>query len=282
MSLKILIFGGRGWLGSMLVEALADHHEVIVSTLRLDNTAAVKQELELLRPDRVISTVGRTHGPGSNTIDYLEGKDKLVENLRDNLYSNVSLAVLCQQLKIHLTYMGTGCIFAYSDDKKIFTEEDEPNFYGSSYSVVKGFSDRLMKMFPLVLNVRIRMPISSKANPRNLITKLINYRYISSSPNSMTVLDDLIPVLVRGIINGDTGTINLVNPGTITHEEILEIYKDVVDPSHQYTLISYEEQQKLLKSERSNTELDTTNLEKKYGPIPHIKESVRNVLMKYK
>ena len=45
-----------------------------------------------------------------------------------------------------------------------------PNFFGSSYSVVKGFTDRLMKLYDEnVLNLRIRMPITGEQNSRNFI-----------------------------------------------------------------------------------------------------------------
>lgn len=53
--------------------------------------------------------IGRTSGPGCNSIDYLE--DKLKENINDNLYSPLILSLLCDYYKIHLTYLGTGCIF---------------------------------------------------------------------------------------------------------------------------------------------------------------------------
>jgi len=57
-----------------------------------------------------------------------------------------------------------------------FTEQSEPNFFGSGYSTVKGFTDQLMKMFgKTVLNLRIRMPITGEMNSRNFITKITTY-----------------------------------------------------------------------------------------------------------
>ena len=55
--------------------------------------------------------------------------------------------------------MGTGCIFSeieqnYGDG---YTEEDKPDFFGSSYSTVRGYSDRIMHFFEnSALNLRIR------------------------------------------------------------------------------------------------------------------------------
>ena len=230
--MKWLIYGSKGWIGGMVINYIKNNlpEEVVYEGLsRVDNEKEVEEELKLIKPNRVLSFIGRTHGPGYSTIDYLEQKGKLVENIKDNLYSPMFLALLCKKYDIHFTYMGTGCIFTYSEEKDVFNEEDEPNFFGSSYSTVKGFTDRLMHFFnDCVLNVRIRMPIVGNHHPRNFITKIVNYKKICSIDNSMTVLDDLIPILVDMVVNKITGTINLTNPGVISHNEILEMYKKYI------------------------------------------------------
>jgi len=74
------------------------------------------------------------------------------------------------------------------DSLKISTQ-----FFGSSYSIVKGFTDRLMKLYgDSALTVRIRMPITDEFNERNFITKITNYQKVCSIPNSMTVLNELL------------------------------------------------------------------------------------------
>ena len=135
------------------------------------------------------------------TIDYLEQEGKVKENVRDNLFSPISLALLCNKYDMHFTYLGTGCIFSYTEDKsKMFTEEDLPNFFGSGYSTVKGYTDRLMHLFDNVLNLRIRMPIIGEDNSRNFITKITSYDKICSIPNSMTVLPELLPIALDMMI----------------------------------------------------------------------------------
>lgn len=281
--MKWLIFGGKGWIGSQVIQILLKNdQDIINSNIRADDEKGVEEILIKEKPDRVISLIGRTHGPGYSTIDYLEQKGKLIENVRDNLYGPFVLATLCQKHNIHLTYLGTGCIFTYDSEKKVFVEDDKPNFFGSSYSTVKGFTDRMMKFFPNILNVRIRMPITADKSPRNFITKIINYSKICSIDNSMTVLPELLPIMIDMAINKKTGTINLTNPGVINHNEILKMYKEIIDPNFTWENFDIDEQKKVLLSERSNNCLNTYRLETMYPNVKHIKESVRCILEEMK
>ena len=144
---------------------------------------------------------------------------------------------MCQNRNIHLTYLGTGCIFTYDQNhpegnlETGFLETDHANFFGSSYSTVKGYTDRLIQRYKNVLNLRIRMPITNEYNPRNFITKITTYDKICSLPNSMTVLPELLPKVFELSQRNYTGTLNLTNPGCITHNEILTMYRDLVDPN---------------------------------------------------
>jgi 3,5-epimerase/4-reductase len=278
--MKWLLYGSNGWIGGMVKKYLEGLNEQVVDAkARADDEISVELEIESCKPDRILCFIGRTHGPGYSTIDYLEQKGKLVENVRDNLYSPLVLAILGQRHNIHVTYLGTGCIFTYRDEKVIFTEDDNPNFFGSGYSTVKGFTDRLMRFYDShVLNLRIRMPIVGYHNPRNFITKITKYEKICSIQNSMTVLEDMIPLLVDLAKDKITGTVNLTNPGTIEHNEILEMYKKYVDAEFTWKNFTLEEQSKILLSERSNNELDNTLLKQLCPGIKDIKTSVEEIL----
>ena len=277
--MKWLVYGSKGWIGGMVVSELVKKGEqVVAAEARADQEDAVEQEIQAVQPDRIICLIGRTHGPGFSTIDYLEQKGKLVENVRDNLYSPVVLALLGKKYGIHVTYLGTGCIFTYKDEERVFTEDDRPNFFGSGYSTVKGFTDRIMHFFSdSTLNLRIRMPIVGYHHPRNFITKITTYEKICSIPNSMTVLPDMIPILIQLAADKKTGTLNLTNPGVISHNEILALYKQHVDPSFEWKNFTLEEQAKILLSERSNNELDAGHLKDLVPSIKNITESVEDL-----
>ena len=289
--MKILIYGSEGWIGKQIINYLDNINiEYIKGLSRVDNIEQLEKEIINVNPTHVLSLIGRTHGKIDNkdypTIDYLEQEGKLVENIRDNLYSPLNLALITQKHYIHFTYLGTGCIFDYDDEHPFgqeingFTEKSLPNFFGSSYSIVKGFTDRIMHMFP-ILNLRIRMPINSDNNPRNFITKIINYDKICNISNSMSVLPELIPIIIDLMRNHYKGTVNLTNPGLVSHNEILEMYREIVDPDFEWVNFSIEEQNNILESKRSNNYLDTSLLQKLYPNVKNIKDSIRDCLVNY-
>ena len=283
--MKVLVYGGKGWIGDQMIGHLERMgHQPIIAQARADDYDGVSRELDEIRPDRVFSSIGRTYGTHNGksypSIDYLELPGHLSINLRDNLIGPITLAELCQKRGIHLTYIGTGCIFNYDDQHtypgdsqnpynpknyeviKGFTEQDAPNFFGSSYSIVKGQTDQLMNRYDdTVLNCRIRMPITADYNSRNFITKILKYEKICNVQNSMTILPQILPIIVKMMENGETSTYCMTNPGTVSHNEILDRYREKIDPGFKYNNFSLEEQDKILLSKRSNNYLETKKLE---------------------
>ena len=285
----VYILGHKGWIGQMFINALESQN----IPYKLSNTRGEDDEVceEIKGCTHVFCCVGRTYGTIDgikyNTIDYLEHPNTLEENINDNLYVPLRVAIHCSQNNIHFTYLGTGCIYTYQEnDISLVQETTKPNFKGSKYSLVKSYTNNLINMLP-VLHLRIRMPITFSKSNRNLIDKLVNYKHICSIPNSMSILDELIPIAVEMLKNKIIGPFNFTNPGVITHNEILEMYKELVDPNHTWKNITIEEQDKLLLGKRSNNYMDTKKLEnfkKEYAcnlPYSNIKEGVRNVLERY-
>ena len=290
MSITWFGFGFKGWIGGLFTDYLRTYREadtVLFAQSRGDDEASVAAELRALPSDTVVvSFLGRTHGDGCSTIDYLESSGKLPENIRDNLFAPAVISLLCHQLGLHFTYLGTGCIFEYDDDHRIggvgFAETDKPNFTGSQYSVVKGFTDRLMHLLPSTLNLRIRMPITGRPNSRNFITKIASYQKIISVENSMSVLPTLFPALVSLVQRRITGTLNFCNPDAISHNDILNMYIAEVDRTFTYQNFTVAEQDKILKSRRSNNTLDTSRLSQLCPEIPDIRTACLAMLTEYK
>ena len=292
--MKVLVYGSKGWIGSQFILLLKYYNiNFVEGNERVDNIKKLTTEIESVKPTHIISFIGRTHGTHEGkvytTIDYLEQPGCLKFNVRDNLFSPLVLAKLCRDRNIHYTYSGTGCIFnfdiehPFGEEVNGFTEECKPNFFDSSYSTVKGYTDQLMSMYEdSVLNLRIRMPITGEDNPRNFITKITTYKKICSIPNSMTVLPDLLPLVIKMMESKTTGTVNLTNPGLVSHNEILEMYKEYVDKDFNWKNFTVEEQNKILASKRSNNFLDTSKLQKMFPEVKNIKESIKQLLLNYK
>ncbi len=292
--MRWLVFGAKGWIGSQVCERLvAVGESVIECNEHFLSFEQLREAVELARADRIVCAIGRTYGPGFTTIDYLEQTGKLEENLISNLLLPTWIAQAAKG--IPMLYFGTGCIYESNSSKKIFTESDTPNFTGSSYSTVKGITDRLMQGFPHVINARIRMPISEDYHPRDFITKLLGYSKITSLPNSMTVLSDILPLLLALLEDGRFfGTVNAVNPGLADHVWILETHKIITGKHHDYSLESFEVQSKRLHSKRSNNQLECAKLQswhaflhpeiaKKYSlpsTIPSLQESLERTIQR--
>ena len=50
---------------------------------------------------------------------------------------------------------------------------------------------------------------------------------------------------------------NYTNPGTVSHNEILQMYKEFIDPDFKWSNFTIEEQSKVIVAARSNNLLDT-------------------------
>jgi len=98
----------------------------------------------------------------------------------------------------------------------------------------------------------------------------------------MTILNDFYPIIVDLIKRNEKGTINLTNPGLISHNEILEMYKEIVDNDFKWENFTIEEQNKVLASERSNNKLDSNKLLSLYPNVRDIKTGIRECLIQIK
>lgn len=280
-----MVFGSTGWIGGLLVNYLQKQGKNVVSARsRLENTHDVAQELDQHKPTFVLNAAGLTGRPN---VDWCE--DHKQEVVGVNVIGTLALADACEKRGIHLTNFGTGCIYSYDSAHALgsgvgFTEVDAPNFTGSFYSLTKGMVQKLLENYKFTLTLRVRMPISDDLNPRNFITKISRYERVVNIPNSMTVLQDLLPISIIMTERRLTGTYNFTNPGVVSHNEILDLYKQYINPEFSYRNFTLEEQAKILKAERSNNELDSHKFVNALPDvnIPHIKDSIVKVFQRMK
>jgi len=271
-----LVYGGKtGWIGQKLVALLTEQEQIVhTGTARLENRESLEREIAEIHPDFIINAAGVTGVPN---VDWCE--DHQQETIRSNIIGALNLADIACMHNIHMTNFGTGCIYEYDDEHTMdnnvgFVETDEPNFEGSFYSKTKLMLDKLLASYPNVLNLRLRLPIASQLHPRNLISKITKYQKVVNIPNSISVLDDLLPIAIKMAERNLTGNYNFTNPGTISHNEILALYKKYVDPEFTWVNFTLEEQSKVIKAPRSNNHLDVSKLLKEFPDLLPVKESM--------
>lgn len=135
--------------------------------------------------------------------------------------------------------------------------------------------EELIIEYENVCTLRVRMPISSDlSNPRNFITKISRYNKVVNIPNSMTVLDELLPISIEMAKRNCSGIWNFTNPGVVSHNEILEMYRDYIDPKFTWVNFNLEEQAKVIVAPRSNNELDASKLKNEFPELLSIKDSI--------
>lgn len=274
---RFLIFGRTGWIGGMLGTILTDcGHTWRFADSRLENRQDLLQEIEQYKPTHVLNAAGLTGRPN---VDWCEENKE--EVIRVNVCGCLNLADVCVLKGVHCLIFATGCIFEYDTLHPLgsgigFTEEDSPNFTGSFYSKTKGMAEGLLREYKEnVCVLRVRMPISSDLqSKRNFIYKIKNYAKIVNIPNSMTVLDELLPFSIEMSMRKLTGVYNFTNPGVISHNELLDLYRDYLEPDLTYTNFSLDEQAKILRAGRSNNELDSSKLLKEFPNMLGIRDSV--------
>lgn len=278
-ALKFLIYGRTGWIGGLLGQICEKQGIPFeYANGRLENRAQIQIDIQNVKPTHVFNAAGVTGRPN---VDWCESHKP--ETIRTNVVGTLNLADVCRDQGLLLMNFATGCIFEYNDAHPEgsgigFKEEDNPNFTGSFYSKTKAMVEELLKEYENVCTLRVRMPISSDlSNPRNFITKITRYNKVVNIPNSMTVLDELLPISIEMAKRNCKGIWNFTNPGVVSHNEILEMYRDYIDPNFKWVNFNLEEQAKVIVAPRSNNELDTFKLKAEFPELLPIKDS----LLKY-
>ncbi|KAF1002533.1 trifunctional UDP-glucose 4,6-dehydratase/UDP-4-keto-6-deoxy-D-glucose 3,5-epimerase/UDP-4-keto-L-rhamnose-reductase RHM1-like [Apium graveolens] len=275
-ALKFLIYGRTGWIGGLLGELCEKQGiQYEYGRGRLEYRSQLVSDLQIVKPTHVFNAAGVTGRPN---VDWCESHK--TETIRTNVTGTLTLADVCREQGLLMINFATGCIFEYDaahpEGSGIgFKEEDTPNFHGSFYSKTKAMVEELLKDYDNVCTLRVRMPISSDlSNPRNFITKISRYNKVVNIPNSMTVLDELLPISIEMAKRNLKGIWNFTNPGVVSHNEILEMYKQYIDPSFKYSNFTLEEQAKVIVAARSNNEMDGSKLKTEFPELLSIKESL--------
>jgi|SRR6185436_12834779 len=231
------------------------------------NDYSIDRLFEVYKPDVLINCIGKTGVPN---VDWCESNKEITATTNTAL--PILLAEKCSKKSVHLINIGSGCIYfgkssnIYLGSSRIehsasdigWKENDFAN-PKSFYSRTKYACDLVLEDMPHVTTLRIRMPISEKNHPRNLINKLIGYKQIIDIPNSVTFIKDLQNCVQWCIENNKSGIFHVTNPQPLSAVQIMMEYKKYV-PEHTFEVITEQQLDNLTIAKRSNCILNTDKL----------------------
>jgi 3,5-epimerase/4-reductase len=272
--MNTLIFG-RGFLGRRFSESLSDS---FLCEGDITDDAAVRADLARHRPRAVLNCAGKTGAPN---VDWCETHP--FETYRANVIGPLVLAAACADAGVYMLHLGSGCIFYGPSPAPGGWREDDHANPSALYSRTKYAADLVLSRLPNVGIARLRMPIDGMPGPRNLITKLSRYTQVIDVENSVTVVDDLVPLVAALIERRAVGVFHATNPGVMRHRDLLALYSSLVDPSHRYDLIRENElvARGLAVSARSNCILSSSRLDALGLTMRPVDVALRDVMEKY-
>lgn len=287
---------------------IADHlpYEKYTKKLPIDSGLTFEERvIDKYRPDVVINCIGKTGRPN---VDWCEKNKE--ETVLINTALPIVLADACARHSIRLIQIGSGCIyfgesphhhylqgdgsavpdigpattswtFVYPSIKidDGWREEDFANPI-SHYSKSKYACDLALNTMKHVCTLRIRMPISDRDNPRNLINKLRGYKQIIDIPNSMTFLSDLTRCVEWAVDKERSGIYHVANPEPLTAAQIMTEYKRYF-PKHEFEIINEWQLDNLTLAKRSNCILDTQKLQSAGFTMTPSKEALEKTMAEY-
>jgi dTDP-4-dehydrorhamnose reductase len=241
------------------------------------------------KPDVIINCIGKTGRPN---VDWNETHQ--TETYQANVILPLMLAQWCEKHGVRLIHIGSGCIYyGHSPHRKLVQnpfhnfewvepgwKEVDPANPRSYYSKSKYSCDLAIGDLPNTTILRIRMPVSDRDTPRNLINKLKGYDQLIDVQNSMTFTSDFVRCVQWFVDNELPGIYHVANPGTLSAVEIMQEYQKYV-PSHQFSVISEEQLDKLTTAKRSNCVLNTDKLQQTGFTMTPAKEALTLCMKNY-
>lgn len=281
MRLKKVFITGRGQLGAFYKDHFESFGAKVVaygSELDVRNEEMVRVKVKEFGPDLVVHTAAKTN------IDWCE-QHKL-EAFDINTLGADTVGKVCQEENIYLLHISSGCVLESKSAEDAQAEFVVPSplcFYSwTKVWAEEMLSHRQRKYGLKVLLLRPRQLLSAKVDPRNALTKMLTYTKFIDTPNSCTVVEDLMEVTDKLLNLEATGVYNVVNPGVTTPYEIATALKEIVKPEMNFMKISKQELNKMTLAERVDAVLNTKKLNDLGIRLKEIHERMREIMRELK
>ncbi len=264
---KILIFG-NGQIGNFYRDYFFTEtdHKVVLSTANITKMGELEDEFKRLQPTVVINTAGKTN------LEWIM-KNQL-EAFNVNVLGADNIAKLCDRHGAYYIFLSSGCIFESVDENDAKTEKDEPSPQ-AYYSWTKVWAEQLInykksdEFKSLIL--RPRQPISSEVNHKNMLVKLLTFTRYIDTPNTGTVIEDLMDWTQKLMEKRVTGVVNAANEGYSTPYKIALMLKEHVLPELEVGYMSKEELDAITPVKRVDTIVNVDKLKKHVKVEPYEK-----------
>ncbi len=186
-TMKILVLG-NGYIGSKIIKYFnADFLEKRIEDM-------VKEDF--VGYDVVINTIAKTN------VDWCEENDCYEVN------TNQAIRI-GKLVDGKYVFISTACIFP-----KPLCE----------YAWSKVKAEQGIEKIENHLIIRPRLPISNDEHQKNTLTKILNYKTLSTTKESFTIVEDMLEALEKLLLQDARGTYNVINDGSISPSEIADIF----------------------------------------------------------
>lgn len=284
----ILLIGASGYIGQAFAEVLTEKNIKFLplSRSKLDYTQSnlfyyfLKTNIHHF--DVLINCSGYV---GKPNVDVCE--DNKEQCIKSNIMLPERISEFCSNLMIKYVHVSSGCI--YNGYDKEFTEEDEPNFTFNNdkysfYSGSKAYAERLVNINNSYI-CRLRIPFDNVNNPRNYISKLINYDKLLNAKNSITNRKEFVNACLYLLDNNCSfGIYNIVNTGSVSTEQVCSLINQHLKINKDFKYFGSEEEFYSLgaKAPRSNCLLNNFKLSSTGFKIKDAAESIEESLKNWK
>lgn len=264
----IILFGATGYIGQEFKKQLETQNTQVYLWPNAHKTTFKDLEdwydeagYPLIKG--VINAAGSTGKPNVDACEL----DK-ESTMHGNVVWPQMLTDWCMLNDIPLGHVSSGCIYTgRRSDGKPFTEDDEPNFTFnqnncSFYSGTKALAEKIVSKWEKSYIWRLRIPFEENNNPRNYLSKMLNYKKLLNAENSISNKQEFVSACIESMKRKvPYGIYNVTNTGHTTTEEVVKLLKKTIAKDRQFEFVNDDDFYKTLaKTPRSNCVMSNEKL----------------------
>jgi dTDP-4-dehydrorhamnose reductase len=272
---RILIFG-NGQIAHFYENFYKDKNvEMRIAQTDVTDLEEVRTAIEDFKPTVVINTAAKTN------LEWC-GNNRL-EAFNVNVLGAGNIAKACDEAGVYFIHFSSGCIFSSVDGKDEKTEESLPN-PSSYYGWTKVWSEEIVAFerstgFKYLI-LRPRQPVSAQVNHKNMLVKMLTFSKFVDTPNSGTVIEDLMEWTDQIIDKQITGVLHVANSGWTTPYNIGLMIKEYILPNLEPEKIEKAELDKMTPNTRVDTVLGIQKLESLGIAVTPYEQRLREIIQK--